>query len=340
MKKHYIFGTVMIVALVVGVFLIPNMELIKERKEADIPVEIVGVSENQEAIEEDRISAKDEMILFDDDTAAYENNMDPTNSEESEFEDEEKNSPKILHFVDVFGVEYQTEIDPNVPATEYDVNNYVHEGNRLSYEDDKNYSRLGVDVSHHQGYIDWKKVKASGYDFAFVRIGYRGYGKSGSLNLDRRFYENIEGAHEAGIDVGVYFFSQAINVEEAREEAQFVIEHLKDYKLELPIVYDPESILDDEARTDSVSGEQFTENTLMFCSLISEAVYKPMIYSNMLWEAFQFDMSKLVKYPFWYADYELKPQTPYKYKYWQYTNEGYVDGISGRTDLDIEIIER
>ena len=63
-----------------------------------------------------------------------------------------------------------------------------------------------MDVSHHQGYIDWKKVKASGYDFAFVRIGYRGYGKNGSLNLDKRFYENIEGAHEAGIDVGVYFF--------------------------------------------------------------------------------------------------------------------------------------
>ena len=340
MKKHYILFTVMVVALVVVVLLISNMRLIKERKEADIPVEIAGVAENQEEIEEDSISAKDETIIHDDHISAYENNMDSTYSEESDLEDAEENTPQILHFVDVFGEEYETEIDSRVPATEYDANNYVHEGNRLSYEDDKNYSRLGVDVSHHQGYIDWKKVKASGYDFAFIRIGYRGYGKNGSLNLDKRFYENIEGAHEAGIDVGVYFFSQAINVEEAREEAQFVIEHLKDYKLELPIVYDPESILDDEARTDNVSGEQFTENTLLFCSLISEAGYKPMIYSNMLWEAFQFDMSKLVDYPFWYADYELKPQTPYKYKYWQYTNEGYVDGISGRTDLDIEIIER
>ena len=340
MKKYYIFLAVMIVALGVGVLLIPNTKLIKEKKEADIPVEIVGVPENLEGIEENSISAKDEMIIFDDDVSAYENKMASTNSEESDLENVEENPPQILRFVDVFGMEYQTEIDSKVPATEYDVNNYVHEGNRLSYEDDKNYSRLGVDVSHHQGYIDWKKVKASGYDFAFVRIGYRGYGKSGSLNLDKRFYENIEGAHEAGIDVGVYFFSQAINAEEAREEAQFVIEHLKDYKLELPIVYDPESILDDEARTDDVSGEQFTENTLMFCSLISEAGYKPMIYSNMLWEAFQFDMSKLAEYPFWYADYELKPQTPYKYKFWQYTNEGYVDGISGRTDLDIEIIER
>ena len=340
MKKHNIFFAVIIVALVVGVLLIPNMGIIKERKEADIPVEIAGVSDNQEGIEEDIISEKDEMILLDDDIATYEKNMDSTNSEKSDLEDVKEDAPKILRFVDVFGVEYQTEIDSRVPATEYDVNNYVHEGNRLSYEDDKNYSRLGVDVSHHQGFIDWEKVKASGYDFAFIRIGYRGYGKSGSLNLDKRFYENIEGAHEAGIDVGVYFFSQAINVEEAREEAQFVIEHLKDYKLELPIVYDPESILDDEARTDNISGEQFTENTLMFCSLISEAGYKPMIYSNMLWEAFQFDMSKLVEYPFWYADYELKPQTPYKYIYWQYTNEGYVDGISGRTDLDIEIIEK
>lgn len=340
MKKYYIFLAVMIVAFGVGVFLIPNTGLIKERKEADIPEEIVGVAENLGKIEENSISAKDEMIIFDDDTSAYENKMDSTNSAESDSENVEENPPQILRFVDVFGVEYQTEIDSRVPATEYDVNNYVHEGDRLSYEDDKNYSRLGVDVSHHQGYIDWKKVKASGYDFAFVRIGYRGYGKSGSLNIDKRFYENIEGAHEAGIDVGVYFFSQAINADEAREEAQFVIEHLKDYKLELPIIYDPESILDDEARTDDVSSEQFTENTLIFCSLISGAGYKPMIYSNMLWEAFQFDMSKLTEFPFWYADYELKPQTPYKYKFWQYTNEGYVDGISGRTDLDIEIIER
>ena len=252
----------------------------------------------------------------------------------------ESKKPEMLNFVDVFGEEYVTEIIPDIPKAEFDNELYIHEGNKLTYEDDGHYSRLGVDVSHHQGSIDWEKVKAEGYDFAILRIGYRGYGESGSLNPDKTFKENIERAHEAGMDVGVYFFSQAINTDEAREEAQFVIDRLKGYSLELPVVYDPESILDDKARTDDVSGVQLTENTLAFCSMIEDAGYKHMVYSNLLWEAFRFDMTKLCDFPFWYADYELKPQTPYKYVMWQYTNEGRVDGISGVTDINIEIMEK
>lgn len=247
---------------------------------------------------------------------------------------------EILTFVDVYGEEYETEVLQNVPKTDIAKEKYSHDGNKLTYEDDIYYSRIGVDVSHHQGSINWKKVKADGYDFAFIRMGYRGYGQEGSVNLDRRFEENVKKAQEAGIDVGVYFFAQAINEDEAREEAEFVIDHLVGYDIELPVVYDPESVLDKKARTDDVSGEQFTKNTLLFCSLIKDAGYEPMIYSNMLWEAFQFDMVKVSKYPFWYADYESEPQTPYKYEYWQYTNKGNVDGISGSVDLDIELIRK
>ena len=246
--------------------------------------------------------------------------------------------PEILNFVDVFGEEYQVEINPDVEKHKYDLEKFVHEGDRLSYTDDKYEYRLGVDVSRHQGWIDWEKVKAAGYEFAIIRVGYRGYGEEGLVCLDEQFDTNIQNAQAAGLDVGVYFFAQAINEEEAKEEAEFVLEHIAGYELQLPVVYDPESILDDEARTDDVSGEQFTKNTEVFCSMIEEAGYQPMIYSNMLWEAYEFDLERLEQYPIWYADYEPLPQTPYHFDFWQYTNAGSVDGITGRTDLNIQLM--
>lgn len=248
--------------------------------------------------------------------------------------------PEILNFVDVFGEEYQVEINPDVEKHKYDLEKFVHEGDRLSYTDDKYEYRLGVDVSRHQGWIDWEKVKAAGYEFAIIRVGYRGYGEEGLVCLDEQFDTNIQNAQAAGLDVGVYFFAQAINEEEAKEEAEFVLEHIAGYELQLPVVYDPESILDDEARTDDVSGEQFTKNTEVFCSMIEEAGYQPMIYSNMLWEAYELNLEYLEGYPIWYADYEPLPQTPYHFDFWQYTNEGSVDGIEGQTDLNIQLIPK
>lgn len=247
--------------------------------------------------------------------------------------------PEVLDFVDVYGKEYQVEINPDIEKHTYDMDAFVHDGDRLSYTDKDGYDYwLGVDVSKHQGTIDWEKVKAQGYEFAIIRVGYKGYGEEGLVCLDQRFHENIQGAQAAGVDVGVYFFAQAINEEDAREEAQFVLENLEGYELQLPVVYDPESILDDVARTDNVSGEQFTANTVEFCRIIKEAGYQPMIYSNMLWEAYGLNLEQLSEYPIWYADYEPLPQTPYHFEYWQYTNSGYVDGIEGRTDLNIQLI--
>ena len=246
--------------------------------------------------------------------------------------------PEILDFVDVFGQPYQVEINPDVEKHTYEMDAFVHDGDRLGYQADGYEYRLGVDVSEHQGWIDWEKVRNDGYEFAIIRVGYRGYGQEGRVCLDDQFYTNIENAQKAGLDVGVYFFAQAINEEEAKAEAQFVLEHIKGYELQLPVVYDPESILDDEARTDNVSGEQFTKNTEVFCRMIEEAGYEPMIYSNMLWEAYEFDLERLEQYPIWYADYEPLPQTPYHFDFWQYTNAGSVDGITGRTDLNIQLM--
>lgn len=250
---------------------------------------------------------------------------------------ETENAEKVLKFRDVFGEEYETVINPDVPANEYDPNAFSFDGQKVKYLDG-NYM-LGVDVSHHQGNIDWSKVKAAGYDFAILRIGYRGYGQTGSLNADKMFESYYSDAKAAGLKVGVYFFAQAINEAEAKEEGEFVLNILDDRELDLPVVYDPESILDDDARTDDVTGEQFTKNTQVFCKSIAEAGYQPMIYANMLWEAFELDLSQLLEYPVWYADYEPIPQTPYAFRCWQYSNTGTVEGIEGEVDLDIWMLE-
>lgn len=274
-----------------------------------------------------------------DGTEAVEEEIQSDSTEPTELQEHPDSRKQRLHFVDVFGQEYVTDINPDVTKHDYDLKAFLHQGDSLVYQGDMRYtSRLGVDVSHHQGAVDWERVRKAGYEFAFLRIGYRGYGKEGRVCLDREFFSNIKGAQAAGMDVGVYFFSQAINETEAAEEAEFVLKNLEGYSLQLPVVYDPESILDAEARTDDVPGAQFTKNTQVFCRMIAEAGYKPMIYSNMLWEAYEFDLAQLSEYPVWYADYEKLPQTPYHFAFWQYSNEGTVDGIAGAVDLDIQLI--
>ena len=242
----------------------------------------------------------------------------------------------ILQFVDAFGEMHETTIDHSIPQHTYDYSKLTKDGMLFTYQDERYTSRVGIDVSKYQGTIRWDAVKAQGIEFVFIRIGYRGYGEAGTINLDQCFQDNIKGAQEAGLDVGVYFFAQAVNEEEAIEEAEFVVKSLQGYELQLPVVYDPETIRNDVARTDNVSGEQFTKNTRAFCDCIRENGYEAMIYSNMMWEAFEFDLNQLSDIPIWYADYEALPQTPYNFSIWQYTEQGHIDGIEGTIDLNLQ----
>ncbi len=280
-------------------------------------------------------SAENETVSIE---PAEEVSSDSPENSESDTDAEKNGDKSILVFLDAYKEVHQAEIDNTVKKHDYDLSCFKSDGNITTYEGDERYSyRLGIDVSHHDGNIDWEAVKDAGIEFAILRIAYRGYGLEGILNEDKKFREYIDGAHASGLDVGCYVFSQAINTQEAEEEAQLAIDILKDYELELPVVYDPESILDANARTDYVSGEQFTENAIAFCEKVKAAGYDTMIYSNMMWEAFQFDMKKLEKYPFWYADYEPLPQTPYDFLYWQYSNTGRIPGVEGTVDLDIQL---
>ena len=245
-----------------------------------------------------------------------------------------------LTYIDAWGEWHTNSIDTTCRMHDYQWDGLVNDGQNISFDSEDYTIRKGIDISYHQGKIDFDKVKADGYEFVIVRVAYRGYGKTGSLNEEKMFREYIEKAQAAGLDVGVYIFSQAINETEAMEEAELVLQLIDGYDLQLPVVYDPEFIRDDVARTDDISGEQFTANTITFCERIKEAGYEPMIYSNMIWEGEVFTMSQLQDYRFWYADYELTPQTPYAFDFWQYSSEGSVDGISGVTDLNVQFIRK
>ncbi len=195
----------------------------------------------------------------------------------------------------------------------------------------------GIDISKHNGNIDFKKVKDAGFEFVFIRIAYRGYGQKGTLKVDEMQEANLKKAKDAGLKVGAYVFSQAINENEALEEAKLAVNILGNYKLDLPLVFDPETIKGDIARTDDVTGDQFTKNAIAFCEEIKKAGFTPAIYSNMVWEDYYYDMEKLKDYEIWYADYNKIPQTPYNFKYWQFSEVGIVDGIDGEVDLNIMI---
>lgn len=257
---------------------------------------------------------------------------------ESALDTGEEETQKMFSFRDVYGTTYEVALNEEALLHDYDMA-YLHSDDIFKTYDAPGYtSRVGVDVSKFQGDIDWQKVKEQGIEFAFVRVGNRGYGKEGTLNTDGRYRQNIDGAKAAGIPTGVYFYSQAVNEQEAVEEAEYLLQLIDGIELEYPVVYDAEYVIEDEARTDDVTAEQFTANTLAFCKRIEEAGYAPVIYATMKWEAYALELDKLNDYPKWYADYEEYPQTPYEFTYWQYTNEAEIDGISGPVDLNLEII--
>lgn len=214
---------------------------------------------------------------------------------------------------------------------------------RLSYKGDDRYTILhGIDVSEFQGKIDWKKVKEAGFDFAFIRAGYRTF-DFGDLHTDSRAVKNLRRAKEAGFEVGLYFFSQAVTEEEAREEAQICLDIIEESGVEitLPIAFDPEIQPEHDARINYVSKEQFTENALAFCRKIEKAGYTPAIYANSSTETDILDMSRLDDAVIWYADYNQIPESPYRFTFWQYSEVGNVDGVPEPvTDLNVWFIEK
>lgn len=191
----------------------------------------------------------------------------------------------------------------------------------------------GVDVSSYQTNVDWNEVKEAGIDFAMVRVGYRGY-SSGELDEDDYFTAHMEGAIRAGLKVGVYFFSQALTPEEAVEEAEYVLEKIRDYDLQYPVVFDWEE-MHVPARTDEMNMLMLTSCAQAFCETVEAAGYRAGVYFNQAYGYGQLNLVSLRDYVFWLAEYAETPSFAYDIQMWQYTNEGQVPGIEGPVDMNI-----
>ncbi|MBE6975929.1 MAG: lysozyme [Ruminococcaceae bacterium] len=192
--------------------------------------------------------------------------------------------------------------------------------------------KLGIDVSKYQQNVDWQKVADAGITFVVIRIGGRGYGQSGALYADELAQSHYDGAKAAGLQVGAYFFSQAVSVAEAREEAAYALELTKEWGLDMPIVFDWEYV-SDTARTAHSDAETVTACAAAFCDRILESGKQAMIYVRPELEKLQLD--ELTQYQQWVAWYSDTMDYPYHFDMWQYTKTGSVPGISGNVDINL-----
>ncbi len=230
--------------------------------------------------------------------------------------------------------------DDTAPAYQspYDWSGLKRTNDRLAYyENGELRSEQGIDVSAHQGVIDWNAVAADNISFAIVRVGNRGY-TAGKLYADEKFVQNIDGAAAAGLKTGVYFFSQAVNEDEAREEADFVLKQLDGRSLALPVVFDHEPVTDPAGRANHMTGEELAACTRAFCERIEQAGYQTMVYGNKQ-DVARLDGFSFGERPIWFAEYGTPtPTGQFDFVMWQYSNGGSVAGINAAVDMNIRFL--
>ena len=191
---------------------------------------------------------------------------------------------------------------------------------------------LGVDVSEHQEEIDWERVRADGVSFAILRIGFRG-NTVGGLNVDESFATNYVNARNAGLSVGVYFFSQAISEAEAKEEAAYVLRLLDGIPLDLPVFFDWEEAVD--GRTAGKASSDVGAWSLVFCKAIDAGGYDAGVYFNQQYGYSIMHLENLTDYAFWIAEYQDNQSFAFQADYWQFTGQGHVDGIDMVVDMNL-----
>ena len=220
-------------------------------------------------------------------------------------------------------------------VSDFKSSEFSTDGGYIDYTGNEYAALRGIDVSEHQGEIDWNSVKNDGVQFAVIRVGYRGY-KQGVLATDAYFKRNIEGALAAGLRVGVYFFSQATSAEEGKEEAAYLIEQIKSYNVTLPVFFDWERVTNVGAtRVDSVTGETITAACLAFCNTVKAGGYEPGVYFYRNLGYYEYKLGELSDLLFWVGAPGESPDFYYRHTFWQYSAEGTVSGIQKATDLDI-----
>ncbi len=232
------------------------------------------------------------------------------------------------------------EISDQIPLYPYDFTNIrITAGKMEYYQDGEKSSCLGVEISKDSGNVDFAALKASGVDFVMIKIGSRGY-ETGLLTLDENFENNIKKAQDAGLEVGITFFSQAVSVDEAVEEAEFVAGNLTPYKINYPIAFDMEYIANDEARIDFLDADGKTQIAEAFLSSVEREGYRPILYGNKDWLLGELVPDKLLKdYDVWLNDQSPVPDYPYQFRLWKYAVKQKINGIENETAYIISFVD-
>lgn len=266
---------------------------------------------------------------------------DPSPSASTEPTDEEKAADGrhiLVSYLD--GTEEWLEIDEDIPACDYDFTRMKTTNGKMTYyEGNKKLSRLGVELSEDSGKVDFEALRDSGIDFVMLKVGGRGYG-TGLISLDKNFADNIDAAQKAGLEIGVYFCSQAVTVTEAVEEAKFVTDNLISYQITYPVAFRMESITTDNARTDILDAQQKTEIVEAFLSDVERAGYETILYGDKGWLLTEILSSELLKdHDVWLTDQNPIPDYPYQFKMWEYAAGTAVSGVEKEVNYTISFVD-
>lgn len=293
-----------------------------------------GESENGNAL-----TAKEAEEMKNDKTSVYdmsakENMKNEEESLDSETEEslDDGNHTQITY---ADGTQAWVELNPNLERNEYDFTKLVYQNPVMRYYvDGKSASWFGVNLTSAQGDVDFSKLKSAGCDYVMIRVGSRGY-SSGEIVMDSNYEKYLEGAKKAGLGIGVYFYSQAINKDEIIDEVDALFAAIEKYPIDYPVVFDMESVEDDMARTDALSATDRTMLANLFLSEVEDAGYKPMLYGDKEWLMTKLDLDSLSKYDVWLSQEGDAPDYPYQFNMWQYTKAGSVKGVEGDVSLSI-----
>lgn len=255
-----------------------------------------------------------------------ESDKDEENQKEEEEKKEEVTSIQVRHSD---GTKEWVDVNEDIPRNKYNLSKLSYKKPFMSYsEDGKVVSKNGVDISANQGEVDFSKLKKAGCDFVMLKVGARGY-SSGKLVEDANYQDNIRAAKKAGLDIGVYFCSQALSKTEAREEADEILDAISGYNIKYPVAFVMENVDEDMARIESLDKAGRTQVARAFLDRIEDAGYHAMIYGDKEWLLTMVDMEDLQDYDVWFAQEGDEPEYPYEFGMWQYDSDASIKGITG-----------
>ncbi len=281
-------------------------------------------------------------LMVSDDTAekappAEENVSENAAVSENELPKDPSNDGKHTKISGSDGSEIWVDINPYLAKNNYDFSGLVYKTPFMQYyENNTRKSYIGVDISKDEDFVDFKKLKKAGVDYCMLRLGQRGYA-TGDITLDDYFLDNYARAKEAELDVGVYFVTSAVTLEEGKEEADFCIRTLSENEIQLdyPIALSTMKLGEGRSRTDALEKMPRTNIALTFLKAVEDAGYFSLLYGDKATLIQKYSLGSMVGYDVWYSEEADIPDYPYKFVMWQYDLGGTVDGIAGGARLNI-----